>query len=151
MKIDLPETLKQLGLPVGLVALFAAILGLIGLSLENILQICGGLVGAFSLVALLINILKWAGAVNDGTAGKWSAAINLVVLAAVVVITRFFPGIDLPAIDAQIGAFAAVAAVVFAYIVQIVGSKQVHKAVTRGLNVTAWSNTVQARAAGADA
>lgn len=143
MKIDLPETLKQLGLPVGLVALFAAILGLIGLSLDNILQICGGLVGMFSLVALLINILKWAGAVNDGTAGKWSAAINLVVLAGVVALVKFVPGFDLAGLDAQIGAFAAVASVVFAYIVQIVGSRQVHKAVTRGLNVSAWSNTMR--------
>jgi len=146
MKIDLPEILKQLGLPVALIALFAAILGLIGVSLDTVLAICGSLAGVFALIALLINILKWAGAVNDGTAGKWSAAINLVVLIAVAVIFKLYPSFDFAGVDAQIAEFARVAAILFAYIVQIVGTKQVHKAMTRGLNIPAWSNTVRAQA-----
>jgi hypothetical protein len=143
MKIDLPETLKQLGLPVALIALFAAILALVGVPLDKVLEICGGLAGVFALVALLINVLKWAGAVNDGTAGKWSAAINLVVLIAVAVIFKLYPSFDFAGVDAQIAEFARVAAILFTYIVQIVGTKQVHKAMTRGLNILAWSNTMR--------
>jgi hypothetical protein len=140
MKIDLPQTLKELGLPVGLVALYAAILGLFGVSLDNILLIIEGLVGTFALVALLIDILKWAGVVNDGTAGKWSAAANLVVLITVTMIFKLYPQVDLSSIDAQIAEFAKVAGIVFAYIIQIIGSKRVHRALVYGLNVQAFSH-----------
>ena len=133
MKIDLKELLKALGLPVGLVALFAAILGLLGMDLDKVLLIVEGLAGTFTLIALLINILKWAGVVNDGTAGKWSAMLNLIVIVAVSVVFKFFPAFDFGSLDVQIAEFAKVAGVVFAYIIQIIGSKQVHLAVTRGL------------------
>lgn len=139
MKIDLQETLKALGLPVGLVALFAAILGLFGVSLDNILLIIEGLAGAFALIALVINILKWAGVISDGTAGKWSAAANLVVLVTVTVVFKLYPQFDFGSIDAQIAEFARVTGIVFAYIIQIVGSKHVHRALTRGLNMRAFS------------
>ena len=140
MKIDLPQTLKELGLPVGLVALFAAILGLFGVSLDNILLIIEGLVGTFALIALLIDILKWAGVVNDGTAGKWSAAANLLVLITVTIIFKLYPQLDLGSIDAQIAEFAKVAGIVFAYIIQIIGSKGAHQAFTRGLKIWAFSH-----------
>lgn len=140
MKIDLPQTLKELGLPIGLVALYAAILGLFGVSLDHILLIIEGLVGTFALIALLIDIVKWAGVIKDGTAGKWSAAANLVVLITVTVVFKLYPQLDLGGIDAQIAEFAKVVGIVFAYIVQIVGSKYVHKALTRGLNIWAFTN-----------
>ena len=139
MKIDLPETLKELGLPVGLVAFFAAVLGLFGVSLDNILLIVEGLVGTFALIALLVNILKWAGVVNDGTAGKWSAVANLVVLVAVTVAFKLYPQFDLGSVDAQIAEFVKVAGIVFAYIIQIVGSKRVHLAMVYGLKMRAFS------------
>jgi len=141
MKIDLSETLKQLGLPLGLVAFFAAVLGLFGVSLDNILLIIEGLVGTFTLIALLIDILKWAGVVNDGTAGKWSAAANLVVLITVTVVFKLYPSFDFGSVDAHIAEFAKVAGVVFAYIVQIIGSRQIHYAMTRGLNVQGFSHS----------
>lgn len=139
MKIDLPETLKQLGLPIGLVALFAAMLSIAGVSLDNILLIIEGLTGTFALIALLINILKWAGVVNDGTAGKWSAVANLVVLVTVTVVFRLYPQFDFGGADARIGEFTKVAAIVFAYVIQLVGSKQIHLAMARGLKVRAFS------------
>lgn len=141
MKLDLPQTLKELGLPIGLVALFAAILSLFGVSLDNILLIIEGLTGTFALIALLINILKWAGVVNDGTAGKWSAAANLVVLLAVTIVFKLYPQFNFGSIDAQIAEFAKVAGIVFAYIIQIIGSKGVHNALTRGLKIKAFSNS----------
>jgi hypothetical protein len=146
MRIDLPQTLKELGLPVGLVALFAAILVLFGIELDTILLIVEGLTGTFALVALLINILKWAGVVNDGTAGKWSAAANLVVLIAVTVVFKLYPQLNLGSIDAQIAEFARVAGIVFAYIIQLIGSKGVHRALTNGLNVRAFSYSMTHRA-----
>jgi hypothetical protein len=139
MKIDLGETLKQLGLPISLVALFAAVLGLFGVSLDNILLIVEGLTGTFALVALLINILKWAGVVNDGAAGKWSAAVNLIVLVAVTVVFKLYPLFNFGSIDAQIAEFVKVAGIVFAYIIQIVGSRHVHFAMVYGLKVRAFS------------
>lgn len=141
MKIDLPETLRQLGLPIGLVAFFAAVLGLFGVSLDNILLICEGLVGTFALIALLVNILKWAGVVNDGTAGKWSAVGNLVVLVAVTIVFKLYPSFDFGYVDANIGEFVKVAWVVFAYILQIVGSKGVHAAMVKGFKVQAFSHS----------
>jgi hypothetical protein len=139
MKIDLPQTLRELGLPVGLVALFAAILGLFGVELDTILLIVEGLTGTFALVALLVNILKWAGVVNDGTAGKWSAVANLVVLVAVTVMFKLYPQFDLGSVDAQIAEFVRVAGIVFAYIIQIIGSKGVHRALVNGLKIRAFT------------
>jgi hypothetical protein len=141
MKIDLKETLKQLGLPISLVAFFAAVLGLFGVSLDNILLIIEGLVGTFALIALLIDILKWAGVVNDGTAGKWSAAANLVVLIAVTVVFKLYPLFNFGSIDAQIAEFVKVAGIVFAYIIQIVGSRHVHFAMVYGLKMRAFSHS----------
>lgn len=139
MKIDLQETLRALRLPVGLVALYAAVLGLFGVELDTILLIIEGLAGTFTLIALVINILKWAGALNDGAAGKWSAVGNLVVLVGVSVVFKLYPQFDFTNVDAQIAEFAKVAGIVFAYIIQIVGSRQVHVALTRGLNVRGFS------------
>lgn len=140
MKIDLQETLRALRLPVGLVALYAAVLGLFGVELDTILLIIEGLAGTFTLIALVINILKWAGALNDGTAGKWSAVGNLVVLVAVSVVFKLYPQFDFNSVDAQVAEFAKVAGIVFAYIIQLVGSKQVHKALAYGLNINGFSN-----------
>ncbi len=139
MKIDIVKTLKELGLPIGLVALFAAVLGLFGVELDTILLIVEGLVGVFALIALVIDILKWAGVVNDGTAGKWSAVANLVVLVAVTVVFKLYPQFDFGSVDVQIAEFAKVAGIVFAYIIQIVGSRSVHFAMVYGLKVRAFS------------
>jgi hypothetical protein len=139
MKIDLEITLKALGLPAGLVALFAAVLGLFGMSLDNILKIVEGLVGTFMLISLVINILKWGGVVTDGVAGYVSAIANLIVLVLVAVVFKLYPQFDFNSVDVQIAEFAKIAGLVFAYIIQFVGSKQVHIALTRGLKLPEFS------------
>ena len=118
-------------------------LGLFGVSLDNIIAIAEGLVGTFALITLVINVLKWAGVVNDGAAGKWSAVANLFVLLVVTVVFKLYPDFNFGGVDEMIAEFAKVAGIVFAYIIQIIGSKRVHLAVTRGLNVRAWSHTMQ--------
>jgi hypothetical protein len=144
VKINLEELLKSLGLPIGLVALFSAVLGLIGIQIETVLLIAEGLIGTFALIALLINVLKWAGVVTDENAGRWSAAANLAVIIAVALIFKLFPSFDFVSVDAQLGEFARVVGVVFAYVVQVVGSKGVHVAMTQGLGIKAFSLTKQA-------
>jgi hypothetical protein len=139
MKIDLQETLRALRLPVGLVTLYAAILGLFGVDLDTILLIVEGLTGTFTLIALMINVFKWAGVIKDGNAGKWSAVGNLVVVIGVSVVFKLYPQFDFGNVDAQIAEFAKVAGIVIAYIVQIVGSRQVHKALAHGLKVQGFS------------
>lgn len=139
MKIDLESMFKALALPIGLIALFSAILGLFGISLDAIILIAESLVGTFALISLLINVLKWAGVISDGDAGKWSAAGNLLVVVAVSVVFKIYPQFDFEGMDLKIAEFVKVAGVVFAYVIQIVGSKAVHVAMTRGLNVRAFS------------
>jgi len=139
MKINLEVLFKELGLPVGLVLLFSAVLGLIGLSLDTILLIVGTLFGVFALIAFVIDVLKWAGVVTDGTSGKWSAIMNLFVVIAVTVIYKLYPAFDFVGADAQIADFVRVATIVFAYVIQIVGTKGVHLSITRGLSLQAFS------------
>lgn len=139
MKIDLGKTFQELGLPLSLVILFSAVLGLFGVSLDNVLVIVGGLVGTFVLIALLINILKWTGVITDGVSGIVSAIANLAVVVAVAVIYKLYPTFDFVGVDAAVGEFAKVLGLVFAYIVQITGSKSVHLALTRGLKIKPFS------------
>ena len=144
MKIDLAATFKQLGLPLGLVALYSAILGMFDIPVDVILTLAGSLFGTFALIALGIDILKWTGLINDGDAGKWSAAANLAVTVVVTIVFRLYPTFDFTGVDAQIGEFARVAGIVFLYVVQVVGTKGFHLAVTRGLNVSVFSNSSRA-------
>jgi hypothetical protein len=146
MKIDLAALLREVGLPIGLVALFAAVLGLFGVELDRIIAIGEGLVGTFALIALLINVLKYVGAIDDGMAGKLSAWLNLALLAAVSVIFKLYPSFDFGSIDQALGEFARVAAIVFAYIVQVVGTKHIHLAMTRGLGLKLFSHSMRNQA-----
>lgn len=143
MKIDLESVFKALVLPVGLVALFSAILALFGVQIEIVVAIASSLVGTFSLISLLINVLKWTGMISDGDAGKWSAAGNLLVVVAVSVVFKLYPQFDFEGADLKIAEFVKVAGVVFAYIIQLVGSKAVHAAMTLGLNVRAFSYSLR--------
>lgn len=141
MKIDLPVLLKTIGLPVALAAVFGGVLLLFGTTLDQVLAIAGSLVGAALLIALLIDVLKLTGAVNDGTAGKWSAAINLVVLVAIPIVLKLKPEFDFGALDAQLQTLATFGYLVFSYVVQIVSTKELHTAYTYGLGVQKMSLT----------
>lgn len=143
MKVDLASVLKELGLPVALLALFAAVLGLFGIQLDLILTIVQGLAGTFTLLALLINVLKYAGVITDGTAGKWSATANLLVVIGVAMLFKLYPQFDFAGMDAHLGEFARVAGIVFAYILQLIGTKSVHRALAYGMNIRAFSYSLQ--------
>lgn len=142
MKIDVQEIVKSFGLPAGMVALFAAILGLVGLSLDQIVDVAGTLVGVAAVVALLLNVLKWSGALPDGWAGLISAGINLAVLVVIAVVLKVNPAFNFASFDAQAGEFAQTAAVLFAYIVQITSSKSAHRFMSSGLGIKAATHSV---------
>lgn len=98
------------------------------LTVEQVLTVIAGLVGAPALLALLINVLKWAGVVTDGTAGKWSAAFNLIVLIVVAAVLQFYPKINIPNVDQALLELVKFAALIFEYIIQITVTKATHLA-----------------------
>lgn len=100
MKIDLPEILKRLGLPAGLTLLFAALLNLFGLSLDEIVAVSGNLFGIALLIGLAIDVFKWAGILDEGWAGKVSAVLNLAVLVCIAVVFKLYPSFDFVSVDA---------------------------------------------------
>ncbi len=86
------------------------------------------LVGFAALIAVLINILKLAGVVKDGTAQTWSAGFNLAGLMVLFVLRVFHPELDLSGFDRQAGALAEVAMVLIGYITQLFSSRLTHLA-----------------------
>jgi hypothetical protein len=136
MKLNLEDILKSLAWPLGLIAVFSAVLALFGVSLDLVLAIAVTMVGAQALISLLVDVLKWSGVVDDGTAGKWSAAFNLLGLVGIAVGLYLNPNFDFNALDAQFQILARFAVLVFGYVIQIAGSKRVHQLTAKGLGVS---------------
>ena len=135
--MKLEEIFKTLGLPLALVAVIAAFLAWAGLTLDQLYIVIGSLVGLQVSLSFLIDVLKYAGVVNAGTSGKWSAVFNLLALIGVAAWLKLFPSVDIYAVDAQLLELAKLLTLVFAYITQIIGTKAVHKvALSKGLGVT---------------
>lgn len=141
MKIDLESLFKTLGLNLGLVAVFSAVLALFGVDLQTVLTIAGSMVGIQLLISLAVNVLKWAGVVDDGTSGKWSAALNLAGLAVIAVTLGINPAFDFAKLDSQLVDIAKFLTLIFGYIVQMAGTKYMHQSVTQGLGVKSFSHS----------
>jgi hypothetical protein len=139
MKFDLGELLKAVGLPVGLVAVFAAVLMFFGIQLDQVLEIAGAMVGAQLLIALVINVLKTTGAVDDGTAGKWSAALNIALIVGVAATLGFKPDFDFGSLDAALKTFAEFAGLLIGLLLNVLGTQSMHVAMTDGLGIRAFS------------
>lgn len=139
MKFDIGNIIKSLGLPLGLVAVIASILALFGISLDQVVVIASSLIGLQLLIALAVNILKWAGVVDDGTAGKWSAGFNLLSLFGIAALLHSNPEFDFVSLDAQLTDVAKFASLVFFYVVQIIGTKSMHGFTTKGLGIKAFT------------
>lgn len=140
MSEKLQELFKAIGLPIGLVAIVVAVAGYMGLPLEQAMQLFGVLVGVPFVVALVIDILKQFGVVDDGTAGKWSAAINLIVILGLAVLLKFMPNFDVASIDAKILELAKAVAVIVVYLIQLFGTKSAHRAYVNGLGIVRFSH-----------
>jgi hypothetical protein len=125
--MEIESAFKTLGIPLALVAVIVALLAWAGLTLEQLYVVAAALVGLQLFGAFLIDALKYAGVVNSGTSGKWSAVFNLVTLIGVAVWINFFPTFDIYAADQQLLELAKVLGLVFAYVTQIIGTKAVHQ------------------------
>lgn len=147
MKIDLEKLFTAFGLNVGLIVVFAAVLNFFGVSLEVVVTLASSMVGLQLLISLCINVLKWAGVINDGAAGKWSAAFNLAGVAVIALTLGLNPLFDFAKLDAQLIDIARFGALIFGYIVQIAGTKYQHQFVTYGLGVKTFSNRLSQRLA----
>jgi hypothetical protein len=139
VKLNLESILKALAWPLGLIAVFAAVLALFGVELNMVLTIALTMVGAQALISLLVDVLKWSGVVNDGTAGKWSAAFNLLGLLGIAIGLYVNPAFDFSQVDAQFMVLAQFLTLIFGYIIQVAGSKRVHQLTVQGLGVTGLS------------
>ncbi len=95
-------------------------------NLTAILAIVSGLVGLPMLWAFVIDVLKWAGVVNDGDSGKWAAAFNALTLIAVAISVTFFPSFKLENADATLVDVIKFATLIFGYLAQVFVSKQFH-------------------------
>jgi hypothetical protein len=137
--MNIESIVRNLGLPLGIVALIIAVLGLLGLSAEQVAGVAGTLVGAQLCIALLINIGKWSGVVSAGTSGKWSALFNLTLFVLIVVQMKFYPAFNVAGLDAQLYEFAKVAGVIFLYATQIIGTKSLHTFMVQGLGIKTFT------------
>ena len=139
MSIDINALFKSLGLPLGLVAVLAAILGLFGLTLEQVLTVAGTMVGLWAVLSLAINILKVSGVVDPGTAGKWNAVLNLIAIGIVAYILGVNPAFDFGQLDASLQVIAQFGALVLGYVVSVMGTKSLHAVQVKGLGIRAFT------------
>ena len=86
----------------------------------------GSMVGVAALVSILIDLFKRFGLVKDGDAPRWSAALNLIALIALVSARYFAPQFSVEFLDEQAGAVAQIAAVILSFVVQLRVSPEVH-------------------------
>lgn len=138
MKFDLEVLLKTLGLNAAWIAVFAAVLNLFGVDLNIVLGIAVTMIGLQLLISLAINVLKWAGVVNDGTAGKWSAVLNLCGLGLIAYLLASNPAFDFSKLDAQFVDIARFLNLLFGFVVQVAGTKYWHQGMAYGLGVKAF-------------
>lgn len=99
-----------------------------------------GLVGFGGLLALLINVLKYFGAIKDGQATTYATGLNILGLIGLYVLRIFKPDFDLSGLDAQMQSFVTVGTAVFAFVIQMASSKGIH-ALIKGVPVIGKSFT----------
>lgn len=139
MKLDLGELLKALALPVGLVAVFAAVLSFLGLDLDQVEAIAGGMLGCQFAIALLIDVAKNTGAVDVDQAGKISAVLNILLIVGVAAVLYVNPLFDFSALDARVKVFADFIALLAGLILQLSGTQSFHNVMRKGLGIKRFS------------
>jgi len=102
--------------------------------LENVLEIIGGLAGLGGFVSVIVNLLKKAGIVKDGTADQWFEAINLGAFVIVAGVYVWKVDIDWTQVDAWLQALASLLGLV----VQVVGGRATYD-VLRGVPFVGFS------------
>lgn len=112
--------------------------------LESILTIVAGLVGFPALLAAVINVLKYFGWLENGSAPAASMIGHLIAYVAVGV-AALLGKIDLvPGIDVQLGLFANILIAVLAFLSSLGLAGKIHEDVLFGLPVIGYSHTERA-------
>lgn len=96
------------------------------LNLELALGVLAGLVGLPALWSIIIDLLKFAGVVKDGNAGRWSAAFSILSIVGVLVVVNFFPSLDVAGIDKLLLEIAQFAGIILTLLTQIFVAKGTH-------------------------
>jgi hypothetical protein len=100
----------------------------------------GTLIGAAALVSVIVNLLKSIGVVKDGTADKWVAGVNLILLCFSVGFSFFKPDMIASMLDEKYQLASEILLIFGTFISQIVGAKTTYAA-TKGLPVVGYSNS----------
>ncbi len=109
------------------------------MNLALVLTLVAGLVGLPALWSVVIDLLKLAGVVTDGTAGKWNAGFGLVTLILVAVAVNFFPSLNVSTIDKGLLEIAQFAGLLLEYIAQIWVAKGVHALTSKAVPALSFS------------
>lgn len=88
------------------------------------------LAGFAALVSVLVNVGKFLGIVQDGTADKWVAGANLVGIIGLFILRTYFPGVPVEGVDQTMLEIAEFGGYVMGFVVMIFGSKLTYKAVS---------------------
>jgi len=96
------------------------------MNLELALTLLAGLVGLPALWSVIIDLLKLAGVVTDGNAGKWSAAFSILSIVGVLVVVNFFPSLNLAGIDKLLLEISQFAGILLTLLAQIFVAKGTH-------------------------
>jgi len=102
-------------------------------SLDDLFVSFKSLTGVAMMIAVLVNILKASGVAQDDTAQTWAAGLNLLGLCGLFVAQVLGYSNAVPAFDGQLGEFANVLSVVFAFAWQLWVSRKTHGSLLAGL------------------
>jgi hypothetical protein len=84
------------------------------------------LAGIGALIAFIVNALKTAGVVKDGTSATWATGFNLIGLVALFILKVFVPSADIGKLDGVAATIAQIGVLVLGLITQMLGSKLAH-------------------------
>jgi hypothetical protein len=96
------------------------------MNLQLALTLLAGLVGLPALWSVIIDLLKLAGVVTDGNAGKWNAAFSILSIVLVLVAVNFFPSLNVGGIDKLLLEIAQFAGIILTLLTQIFVAKGTH-------------------------
>ena len=103
------------------------------MNLELAFTIVATLVGLPALWSVIIDLLKFAGVVKDGNAGRWNAAFSLLTLIGVLVAINFFPNLDIKGTDTLLLEIAKFAGILLTFLTQIFVAKGTHALTSRAI------------------
>lgn len=96
------------------------------MDLSNLVLQFVALAGVGALIAFVVNALKTAGVVKDGTSATWATGFNLLGLVVLFVLRVFVPSADVGKLDGAAATIAQIGVLVLGLITQMLGSKLAH-------------------------